>query len=452
MAQLKAPLLPHERLALITVRLFHGLPEFYVMKALLTAPRQLRGAVEHPELQLDDRIAERLRMNVRYVRTLLARLKADGLVIEVAPTAKADESKQEASGSASAYVDNAQKLYGVDFEVLADAVTYKMDAMDRRLMEQQGPKMQLFGCPKCGLQQSSLEVDYNMQLNAATGGLICPSGKPECFGVELVEEDNSDARAVVEAHRAALVVHLSGLHQALRDVHDVTPPTYKRPKPSEGAADAAAGGKAGGGGGSRGGGSGTSGSGSGAGTSLGASRGIAAAIGSGSGAQPLPPWMLSGAQAAAAAQAQAARQEAQLGAEAQGAEAAAEAAADADFMRHYTSSRPNGATPPPPNPEQVTSELLEAPLADGGYPGGSAVGGAASDSAAAGGMRMADGEQGETAHALSEEGEEGVDEEEDVEVMVQGQPMRISEVTEDDLERMTDEEHRQYYEVAQSLM
>jgi len=37
-------------------------------------------------------------------------------------------------------------------------------------------------------------------------------------------------------------------------------------------------------------------------------------------------------------------------------------------------------------------------------------------------------------------------------VFVQGQPMALSEVTEADIERMSDEEHRRYYALYQSLV
>ncbi len=414
---------PYERLALMTVRLFHNLPEYYVMKAILTAPRQLRGAVSHPELQLDDRIAERLRMTMRYVRTLLAKLKADGLVIEVAPQAKAGSSEEGKTAGLTAppEKDNAQKLYGVDFEVLADSVMFKLDAMDRRLKQQQAPKLHAYRCTRCGLRQSALEVDYNTQLNAMTGGLSCPSGNPECFGVELVEEDNTDARAVVEAHRAAVSMHLSGLQKALRDVAELPPPTYKRPRLEEGDAAPAAS-KAGKVGISARGGASCSSCGGSSSNSLGASRGIAAAVGSGSGAQPLPPWMLSKAQADAV-QARAGLQRPAQQTE----QAVADAQAEEEFMQFMKhSSAPPAASASASQPPSSLSSGV--------------------------GVHIATGVAGQVIESVgTEDGEDG-EEEDDPEVLVQGKPMLISEVSQADIERMSDEEHQRYYALYQSLV
>ena len=399
--------MPFERLALMTVRLFYNLPEYYVMKAILTAPRQLRGSNLHPELQLDDTIAERLRMTIRYVRSLLAKLKADGLVIEVAPQAK--------------------KLYGIDFEILADSVTFKLDAMDRRLKDQQAPKLHTYRCPKCGLRQSELVVDYNTQLNPMTGGLSCPSGNLECFGIELAEENNSDARVIVEAHRNALSIHLSGLQRALRDVADLPPPTYKRPRidDAESAAAAAKAGKSGSG--ARAGASGSSAGGGGA-TTLGASRGIAA----GGSSQPLPSWMLSNAQQAAALAlaAQAATQPPAKEME----QAAADALAEEEFV-HFMKLAANASS------REGPSSLAAPSLAPLSAPSG-AIGAAVNRAA----MHATQPVAAESAGA--EDGEE----DDDPEVFVQGQPMALSEVTEADIERMSDEEHRRYYALYQSLV
>jgi len=417
--------MPFERLALMTVRLFYNLPEYYVMKAILTAPRQLRGSNLHPELQLDDTIAERLRMTIRYVRSLLAKLKADGLVIEVAPQAK--KAEEVPPGVAPPpEKDNAQKLYGIDFEILADSVTFKLDAMDRRLKDQQAPKLHTYRCPKCGLRQSELVVDYNTQLNPMTGGLSCPSGNLGCFGVELAEENNSDARVVVEAHRKALSVHLSGLQRALRDVADLPPPTYKRPRidDAESAAAAAKAGKSGSG--ARPGAGGSSAGGGGA-TTLGASRGIAA----GGSSQPLPTWMLSNAQKAAAMAlaAQAATQPPAKEME----QAAADALAEEEFVQ-FMKLAANASSRAGP------SSLAAPPLAQSVPTGGI---GAAVNSAAVDASRPVAAES-----AGAEDGEE----DEDPEVFVQGQPMALSEVTEADIERMSDEEHRRYYALYQSLV
>ena len=95
MADDEAAWAPFERLALMTVRLFYDLPEYYVMKALLAAPRQQRADGSHPEWQLDDKIAQRLKMTPVFVRKLLARLYADRLVDARRPKAQAKQGERQ---------------------------------------------------------------------------------------------------------------------------------------------------------------------------------------------------------------------------------------------------------------------------------------------------------------------------------------------------------------------
>ena len=72
----------YTKLAEMTVRLFYDPAEFYIMKALLHAPRQTTAdGVSHPEFQLDDTIAQRLHLHATYVRKILANLHRDRLVI-----------------------------------------------------------------------------------------------------------------------------------------------------------------------------------------------------------------------------------------------------------------------------------------------------------------------------------------------------------------------------------
>ena len=90
----------HARLAELTVRLFFGLPEVFVMKALLNAPRQtFADGVSYPVLQRDDDIAERLQLLPKYVRLVLAALQRDGLVAYDRPKAKAAEGEEATTGA-----------------------------------------------------------------------------------------------------------------------------------------------------------------------------------------------------------------------------------------------------------------------------------------------------------------------------------------------------------------
>ena len=125
----------YSRLALLTTRLFFGLPEYFVMKALLAAPRQ-RSIPDSPlpvdlTWQLDDTIAERLKLDTKYVRRLLASLKPHGLVVSHTVTKVAAGEERLSAANRSAPTDELVSAYwGLEFEHLADSVKYKLHKME----------------------------------------------------------------------------------------------------------------------------------------------------------------------------------------------------------------------------------------------------------------------------------------------------------------------------------
>lgn len=279
----------HARVALTAARLFYGVPEFFLMKALLDAPlREECDCTKHPVLQLDDTLAARLRLPTKYTRLLLARLHADRLIVCHLPKAAAAEDEADSSTAASSTMPTQRdmaKYWGLDFEALGDAVRYKMHAMGRRLTEARcEPAVRSFFCPRCLQRTSALDLDYNRLANPVTGHLSCPSGAAACMGVELVVDDPANTVAMTQVHCTALQAHLTPLVDALRDAHELQPPTYKRARPTDEVAEAAAARarhESGGRSAPRGGG------GNGSSNTLGASSGVAAAMGSGaSGAVP----------------------------------------------------------------------------------------------------------------------------------------------------------------------
>ena len=336
-------------LAETTVRLFYGLPEVFVMKALLSAPKRttIDGTVR-PELQLDEQIAERVRLDKAYTRKLLARLAADRLVRSEKPRAKEREGEERVSvANQSAYTSEQVSVYwGLDFEVMADAVAYKLDAMERRLADRAKGGLQGYSCPKCKLEVAAVEIQH--AIDPMTGTLLCP----ECFGVEMVEADDSQSAALVEAHKAALQLHTAGLHRTLQDVADLPAPTYCWPKPdaNEGAAGGAAAGAGGAGGGGGGGGAGGArggfGGGDGGGNTLGASKGIARAVGSGSALLAPVPWMQSAADIAAAESSASAAAEQSRAAAGESAEDAQSAQWEREYLQRYEESRRAGMQQP----------------------------------------------------------------------------------------------------------
>lgn len=115
-------------------RLFYDLGEVLVMEALLLAPRQtpVDGGPSYPELQLDDKIAERLHLQEKQVRTLLTRLARDRLVIQCR---KEKFAQQDAYGGKTVVpaAETVQCYYGLDYETASDAVRFKLNDMERIL-------------------------------------------------------------------------------------------------------------------------------------------------------------------------------------------------------------------------------------------------------------------------------------------------------------------------------
>ena len=83
---------------------------------------------------------------------VLEALKRDGLVSKHVPKATAAEGEEAVTGAnQSAYTSEQVVCYwGINFETLADTVTYKLDAMQRNISEGSGSELQSFVCPSCG--------------------------------------------------------------------------------------------------------------------------------------------------------------------------------------------------------------------------------------------------------------------------------------------------------------
>ena len=419
-------------LAELTVRLFYGLPEFMVMKALLTAPR--RKTIDdtvRPELQLDDDIAERVRLDKGYTRKLLATLALDRLVRQEKPRARTREGEERVSAAnqSALSADQVSVYWGIDFEIMADAVAYKLSQMRRRMTEKAKVDQQMYVCPRCGAKISAIEISE--AIDSTTGLLSCPSRSFACTGVEMVEQDNTQSAALIKAHEAALQLHTAGLQRALDDVANLPALTYCWPKVDENGDNV----KTEAGGSARGGGSASA-----AAAPRGGGGGGGAPFGSTSSAVPVydsvylapVPWMQTSSQLAAASAASAAEEQA-TGERGAGASSGVDASASADFDREYLRRY-----------EEMQKQGAAAATSS------SAAAVAASSSHAVDAMELDAPGQGEA--AAEEEEEEDEEEGEEYEVMVQGVPHKLSELTEEAIETMTEEEHAAYFELHRSLM
>lgn len=453
----------YSHLALTATRLFFQPAHYVMVKALLSAPRERFADGLHPVLQLDEALGPRLRLEQKFTRKLLATLELDRLVVRYTPKVSLANPLAHVNSAANAApapmnADEVPVFWGLDFDSMTDAILWKLDAMERRLKE--GGKsndLQTFVCPSCGTRISSLEIDYGALLNPMTGGLACPTRAMGCVGAELAEEDNSQADAIVDAHRTALRTHLAPLQSALRNVSGMVAPTYKKPHPpEEGAGSSAAGGAGGAGGKGPGGASGgaggsaAGGSSGGSAVTLGASMGIAKAVGSGNAAAAVQPmWMLSEADRVTAKE----KEEADAAAAAAaGAAEAADASEsvkwEAEYLKLFEESEQEGANAPAPPPPSLPPPPAPVKM--------EATAPVKTEDAAAGQKRARDDDDDDgraaaaatTATAAAATG--GDDEfDEDPIVHVGGVPKPLSQVTEDDEENMNDAEYDHYFKLSQ---
>lgn len=165
------------RVARLTAELFFEIGEVKVMEALIQAPR-VRGpdGGDSPVLQLDEDVAERLRLGTKQVRQYLGRLHSDRLVVKL----RADVAKEKNAYEPPPLANEAPLLtagsvrcyYGLDYITLVDAVMYKLDAMERALEAERrsAGEMQLYRCPRCSTTIDSLSINPLMMME---GTLKC---------------------------------------------------------------------------------------------------------------------------------------------------------------------------------------------------------------------------------------------------------------------------------------
>jgi len=452
--------LSFQHLARLATRFFYDMEEVLVMEVLLNAPRrEAEDGKMYPTLQLDKRVAERLKLGEKQVRRILARLQNDRLVRRERAT-QAAVKKAEASsrfekvGMASDIqsASDVAMLFGIDYETLVNVVDFKLDAMRRALREERerNNAAQVYRClnPTCGNELSALEVDPTMA-DPMTGNFKCNNWG---CGHELEEVDNSAEMATIDARTAELKEGLRPLHEAVRECAELLrnglPPRFKYP-PKELPEDAAGGDAAAAaakqqrtGGGAFGGGAGGSG--------LGASRcdrtmGDGASTGSAAQVQAVP-WLMSAEERAAQA-AQAASSEA--GREGEARQAAAKKAEEEAWQKAFLAQY-----------EAQQRQQRDAQLGVAATPSAQVAASAAVQlngaQPQAGGMPSDAGpSQAEPMDVKEEEEDDDDDDEEEGEeetVYVQGQPKPLSEVTEDDQNVMTKEEFDRYHEAYQRAM
>ena len=260
MSRLSHEEVAYQKVARLVVRYFYDEEEVLVMEVLLQAPRKAgAGDATHPTMQLDDVVAERLKLGTKQVRKHLSRMAQDRLVIKTRGGAK--EAKKSAQGYDAKAVEgiaageltaqDVRYYWGVDYEVLVDAVHFKLDAMKRALDDKhkRANAEQQYACANCAAVVSALELTPEM-MDFASGNFKCQAYG---CGHDLDEVDNSKETSSIDAWRAELRSSLQQLHEAARDADAYEPPLFKMPPPE--LADGADGAAAGGGSSSRSGGS-----------------------------------------------------------------------------------------------------------------------------------------------------------------------------------------------------
>lgn len=383
------------RVARLTAELFFEIGEVKVMEALIQAPRVRGPDGDSPVLQLDEDVAERLRLGTKQVRQYLGRLHTDRLVVklraDVAKEKSADEPPPLANEAPLLTAGSVRCYYGLDYTTLVDSVLYKLDSMERALEAERrsAGEMQLYHCPRCSTTVDSLSISPLMMME---GTLKC-----ETCATELDEVDNSVQMKSLDQRKAQLRTGLQPLREALREVHGTEPPLYKRPRAADEAAgevggagvvdDRAGGGACGGGGRSA----------VDSESTLGASRGPATARGAAAAPAATVPWMLSASEAAAAHAPPAA-------------DVPASTALDVQALAFEERVRQSMA-PAASSLDALLPPLLPVPS------------------------------------AVPVEAEMAEEEEEEVMVLVAGVPMAFSDITETEQDRMSPEEYERYAEL-----
>lgn len=141
--------LAYQKVARLVVYTFYDNEETLVMEMLLTAPRRMgspdekTGAVvHHPTMQLDEYVAERLSLGTKQVRKHLRSLEEDRLVFKTRGGTDKDAKKKspaydpkavEGLASGELNASDVRYFWGINYEVLVDAVHFKLDAMKRAL-------------------------------------------------------------------------------------------------------------------------------------------------------------------------------------------------------------------------------------------------------------------------------------------------------------------------------
>jgi len=390
-------------------QMFYSHGEWLVMEALLHAPRQpaADGGPSEPEWQLDEAIAARLDLMTRQVRSLLARLTSDRLVVrrQKQTSAATPDFVGARVEAAMPTADSVVCYYGVHFDLAADAIRFKLYDIEQ-MMEKQLREIeqeQGFICPNCSTKISALEMN-NSLLHPETGEPCCPN--PCCLDQTLDPEMNLQQMEEFEAKRQTVRDEVAPLQQLLAATRGLAPPFYKRPRAEREAEEAAdggssqlagphaSGGRHGSGGGREG-------------NTLGASRGPAA-LQSGGKAPAAVPWMMTDAERLASE---------------------AVSTTGADPADETAASKPSGwlsnlQTAPVPAPAVVGQKRKEP------MPGLGSSSSAAIDATTV---------KSEPVIPATQEEEPGEEDEEEM-VMIQGVPKPLSEVTEEDQERMTKEE------------
>mmetsp|Transcript_49980 Transcript_49980/g.82874 ORF Transcript_49980/g.82874 Transcript_49980/m.82874 type:complete len:477 (-) Transcript_49980:357-1787(-) len=460
----------YARVARLTVCYFYDLGEILVMEMLLRAPRGLAlDGSNQPTLQLDERVAERLKFDPKKVRQFLAKLLADRLVFCRRYDSTATKVAAPAHGSRDSAempsADSVKCLWGIHYETLVDAVRFKIDSMERKLEEEKrkAGEVQQYQCkkPQCMAKINSLEISPLM-IDYETGEVRC-----EQCGSELEELDNSEQTRSIEERRKAIHTELRSLIEALNDAEEFEPPVYVRSKREAAVTTSATDGT-----------NGTAGD--------KPSQGAVRARGSdGAAATGTPdnslgatkyrgptkkaeapvaavPWMMSSTPEAASSSATSPKISSAQAEEAARQRAWQEAYRKAYMDREAELTTTRGAAPPTADGGREAQSVLTVSRA-GMIASHDAKAGVNAQFAAActhvdprtdqlPDLGMAAVPAADSMEVEDAEQDDGDFEEEEVMVAVQGVFKPMSEISEDDVERMTEEEHQRYYQAYQEAL
>eukprot|EP01119_Soliformovum_irregulare_P015793 TRINITY_DN4505_c0_g1_i2.p1 TRINITY_DN4505_c0_g1~~TRINITY_DN4505_c0_g1_i2.p1 ORF type:complete len:413 (+),score=152.21 TRINITY_DN4505_c0_g1_i2:1037-2275(+) len=164
----------------------------------------------------DEELARIVKLNVKQVRKYLSRLKEDQLL---ACVIKKEEKFDAETGEALPGKKwQQQAFYYVDYKRFVDCVKYRIHQMEQKLgADDSTMHTQFYVCPRCKKRYSSLDAGALMDVR--TGQLKCERDK-----TELVEEDAGERADRTTGRKSSMMAQITPIIEQLKKTDKIVLP------------------------------------------------------------------------------------------------------------------------------------------------------------------------------------------------------------------------------------